>query len=224
MTAIVRATAGAAPPPHPLRQHLEHRQQRLLDRLGRAARLRARSAMSRAHRDLCEVTECLRLLEAPAPPRYAVSALFLVECFHELTKDEDEQLFFVTGPESGGVLVPCVRVAFAHEHRSAVGVTGDTADSHRALINLEVAGHRLLAHCHSHPSQGLSSTTPSGTDQGFQRRLEGAGYPAVGAIFSRDGFVRFFRSNADFTVEVFGAGVERHGPHAVRLPFAGAAR
>ena len=79
-----------------------------------------------------------------------------------------------------------------------------------SIIKLEQFGHRLLAHFHSHPGNGIEANRPSGTNTGFQKRLEDAGYPAVAAIFSRDGYVRFFRLDDDLEIEIYGSGVEQH--------------
>lgn len=142
--------------------------------------------------------------------RYAVSSLFLHECFHQLTADAREQLFFVTGSVMHGEYVLNQRIEFEHQKRSILGVTGDEVATHRALIKLEQFGHKLLGHFHSHPGTGAEATLPSGTDENFQVRLERAGHVAVAAIFSRDGFVRFFRVDKNVHVEVYGAGVVRH--------------
>ncbi|MFY9607380.1 MAG: hypothetical protein WAU45_02035 [Blastocatellia bacterium] len=106
---------------------------------------------------------------------------------------------------------------FKHAKRNVVGVVGNQADTHRLLIKLERFGHRLLAHFHSHPGNGPDATRPSGTDTGFQKRLEDAGYPAVAAIFSRDGYIRFFRLDDDLEIEIYGSGVEQHGKNNFRL-------
>lgn len=149
--------------------------------------------------------------------RYVVSSLFLHECFKELTADRDEQFFFLTGTIVKGVHVLDQRLVFQHAKRSMVGVVGNHGDTHRLLIKLEQFGHRLLAHFHSHPGNGPEATRPSGTDTGFQKRLEDAGYPAVAAIFSRDGYVRFFRLDNDLEVEIYGEGVEQHDKNSFRL-------
>jgi hypothetical protein len=149
--------------------------------------------------------------------RYAVSSLFLHECFKELTADRDEQFFFITGAIVGGTNVLDQRLEFRHSKRSVVGVVGNQTDTHRLLIKLEQFGHRLLAHFHSHPGNGLEATRPSSTDTGFQKRLEDAGYPVVAAIFSRDGYIRFFRLDDDLEIEIYGSGVEQHGKNNFRL-------
>ena len=158
--------------------------------------------------------------EPPEPaiaPLYVVSSLFLDQCFRELTADASEQFFFITGAEIGAARVLDQRIEFAHDKRSVVGVTGNMAATHQLLIRLEQSGHRLLAHFHSHPGTGLAATNPSGTDTGFQKRLESAGYPTVAAIFSRDGYIRFFRLDHDFRLQIHGTGVEDIGGHTYRL-------
>ena len=117
----------------------------------------------------------------------------------------------------GGTYVSDQRLEFQHSKRSIVGVVGNQSDTHRLLIKLEQFGHRLLAHFHSHPGNSLGATRPSGTDTGFQRRLEDAGYPSVAAIFSRDGYIRFFRLDEDLEIEIYGSGVEQHGKNNFRL-------
>jgi hypothetical protein len=149
--------------------------------------------------------------------RYAVSSLFLHECFKKLTADADEQFFFITGSEVDGVLVLDQMAEFAHEIRTRLGVTGDTRATHGLLIKLEHFGHRLLAHFHSHPGIGAGMTRPSGTDMNFQGRLERAGHLAVMAIFSQDGYVRFLRLDGNVDIEIHGKGVERHATGIYRL-------
>ena len=149
--------------------------------------------------------------------QYAISSLFLDECYKALTADRDEQFFFLTGAIVNGVNVLDQKLEFKHNKRSIVGVVGNHADTHRLLIKLEQYGHRLLAHFHSHPGNGLEATRPSGTGTGFQKRLEDAGYPTVAAIFSRDGYVRFFRLDDDLEIEIYGSGVEQHGKNSFRI-------
>jgi len=154
---------------------------------------------------------------AAGPRRYAVSSLFLHESFRKLTADQDEQFFFITGAEVNGVLVLDQWAEFAHQRRSRLGVVADMPSTHRLLIKLEQFGHKFLAHFHSHPGNGADSTRPSGTDEGFQKRLESAGHLAVMAVFSRDGFVRLVRLDRNFAVEIYGEGVERHAENVYRL-------
>jgi hypothetical protein len=151
------------------------------------------------------------------PRRYAVSSLFLHDCFKKLTADPDEQFFFITGAEVDGVHVLDQCAEFAHQRRTRMGVVGDMPSMHNLLIKLEQFGHKFLAHFHSHPGNGPGATHPSGTDQNFQRRLEQGGHLAVMAIFSRDGFIRFIRMDRNFQLEIYGEGVEQYAPDVYRL-------
>jgi hypothetical protein len=183
--------------------------------------------MDRAFRLLRQVNQFLNCLERidrairerkqRTVRQYAVSSLFLHECFKALTADRDEQFFFITGTVVNGTNVLDQRLEFRHSKRNVVGVVGNQSDTHRLLIKLEQFGHRLLAHFHSHPGNGLEATRPTGTDIGFQKRLENAGYPSVAAIFSRDGYIRFFRLDDDLEIEIYGSGVEQHGKNSFRL-------
>jgi hypothetical protein len=150
-------------------------------------------------------------------PRYTVSSLFLHDNFQKLTADRNEQFVFITGTEVNGVFVLDQAHDLDHERRTPGGVTADTRSSHKLLIKFEQFGHRLLASFHSHPGRGAESTRPSGIDENFQRRLESAGHKAVMAIFSRDGYVRFLRLDAQFKLEIFGEGVEQHADNVYRL-------
>lgn len=197
------------------------RREALLRRFAKAAHGSHRRRMLVAHRELQHVAECLAILEGKKrpslAPRFVVSSMFLEQCFRDLTADANEQFFFITGAEVEGVGVLDQKIEFAHQRRTMLGVTGNTSATHRLLIRLEQFGHRLLGHFHSHPGLGLSSTHPSGTDEAFQKRLETAGYPTVAAIFSRDGYVRFFRLSSSFELSVHGEGVEELGQHTYRL-------
>src|SRR5262249_30032817 len=149
--------------------------------------------------------------------RYSVSSLFLHDCYRLLTADSDEQFFFLTGAIVAGTHVLDQRLEFEHTKRGRTAVVGNQADTHRLLIRLEQFGHRLLSHFHSPPGYGVDATTPSGTDNRFQKRLEDAGYPSVAAIFSRDGFVRFFRLDQDLDIQIYGSGVQQHEKNTFRL-------
>jgi hypothetical protein len=202
------------------RQRLLKRRQLLVDDFAKAARGNRPKRLSQLFikiqqtnnflKSLGQIEADTRAAQAAGPRRYAVSSLFLHESFRKLTADEDEQFFFITGTEIEGVMVLDQQAEFAHQTRTRGGVTGDTRATHGLLIKLEQFGHRLLAHFHSHPGEGVDSTRPSGIDQDFQRRLENAGHVAVMAIFSRDGFVRFVRLDHNLEIEVYGNGVEKH--------------
>lgn len=166
---------------------------------------------------LDEIAAELQAKHRASVPRFVVSSYFLHECFKKLTADHSEQFSFITGVELDGTLVLNQLLELEHDKRNVLGVTANSGFTHRLLITLERFKHRLLAHFHSHPGNGADATHPSGTDERFQKRLEQAGHLAVAAIFSRDGFIRFFRMDDKFEIEVFGEGVQKHEHNIFQL-------
>ncbi|MGA2268786.1 MAG: hypothetical protein ABSH44_09985 [Bryobacteraceae bacterium] len=209
------------------RQRLLKKRETLLEGFNKAASAGKGKRLSELYIKIRQTNEFLKSLEqienrrdagaTGGRRRYAVSSLFLHESFKKLTADRDEEFFFITGNEVGGVFVLDQWAEFAHQKRSVVGVTGDAKSTHKLLIKLEQFGHRLLAHFHSHPGNGPDCTNPSGIDESFQRRLESAGHVAVMAIFSRDGFIRFIRLDQNVDIEIYGQRVENHAPGVFRL-------
>lgn len=209
------------------RQVLLTKRESLLAQFSRAANNGKQRRLTELSSKLEQTNEFLAALDqieaeakaksSTATPRFAVSSLFLHESFKKLTADQDEEFFFITGTEIEGTFVLDQWAEFAHQKRSMLGVTADHGSTHRLLIKLEQFGHRLLASFHSHPGIGPASTHPSGTDEGYQKRLESAGHIAVMAIFSRDGFVRFLRMDHAFEIDIYGQGVERHADNVFRL-------
>jgi hypothetical protein len=148
------------------------------------------------------------LTSQPSRPLFVASSLFLHECFKQLTADRREQFFFITGSEVNGALVLDQICTFEHISRTEAGVVGDPKSTHKVLGKLTRFSHRLLAHFHSHPGHGAASTGPSGTDINYQASLERSGYCTIAAIFSRDGYIRFFRLDQNFELQIHGTGVE----------------
>lgn len=158
-----------------------------------------------------------RVGRCTAAPVYVVSTIFLRECHQYLVRDPSEEMHFVTGAEFGRCRVLERRVTFDKAARTAVGVSGDAASTHAVLIDLEGAGHRLTAWMHSHPGHGAHATRPSTIDLGHQARLERGRCPAIGAIFSRDGYVRFFSGGAPFVIHIYGKGVTKSDERLYKL-------
>jgi hypothetical protein len=207
------------------RTTLVDRREKLIARFNESARQRkATTRVCNEIRRTNEFIESLERIEAEntarpntGPRRYAVSSLFLHECYKKLTADKNEQFFFITGSEVENVFVMDQCAEFAHQRRTPMGVVGDFPSTHNVLIKLEQFGHKFLAHFHSHPGTGADATHPSGTDERFQGRLESGGHLALMAIFSRDGYVRFVRMDQNFEIEIYGEGVANYAPAIYRL-------
>lgn len=142
-------------------------------------------------------------------PAYITSSLFLQESYTYLTEGPAEQMHYVTGTRIGNMLSLDRLVTFKYTRHSLVGVEGAPHDTLKALLMLERFGHKLLGWFHSHPGSGHGASIPSQIDLNHQRRLEMGGYPAIGAVFTRDGYVRFFSLNRNFRIEIYGKGVEK---------------
>ena len=165
---------------------LAHRGELLLSFV-EAAQQKKPSKMGRVFQRLRQTNDFLNCLERidkamgekkqHAGRQYAVSSLFLHECYKALTADRDEQFFFLTGAIVNGVNVLDQRLEFKHNKRSIVGVVGNHADTHRLLIKLEQFGHRLLAHFHSHPGNGLEATQALGHGHRLSEAARGCRLP-----------------------------------------------
>jgi hypothetical protein len=148
---------------------------------------------------------------------YLVGSLFLHDCYKELVSGPDERMHYVTGLKLGTVLTMDRIISFALDAATPVFAQGNLASSHQALMRLTRFGHRLHGLFHSHPGRGKEATHPSHIDLDTQERQECGRYPVVGAIFSRDGFVRFFSVRNRFSIVTYGEGIEHVGETVYRL-------
>ena len=155
--------------------------------------------------------------QASRSTHFTVSTVLLQEAYKKLTADRDEQFNFVTGVSLPGNHIMTQMLELKHTRRSFTGVQADPQHTHETLIRLEMSGHRLLAHFHSHPGGGPGSTFPSGIDDRFQNDLERGRHIALMGIFNRDGYIRFIRMKDEFTLTVFGDGIERIESNVYKL-------
>ena len=142
-------------------------------------------------------------------PTYHVSSIFLKKAAQALTRGPDEDLMFATGlMVSRNNYAITELLTFKLAAKSLVTAQGDQRDVTRVLIYLDQHNHKLFMTLHSHPGSGKDATHPSPIDRDFHRRLELGNYPTIGAIFDRQGYVRFYSYKMPFRVSVYGAGVE----------------
>ena len=142
--------------------------------------------------------------------RYRTGSLFIKECAQYLTSSPEEVIHLVSGIELEKDSFLLDRLEKVEYQASMVGAKADVKDLFKKLINLdEKYGHLLLAVFHSHPFGGVAGTCPSGIDRNLQGNLEESGYKTIQAVFSRDGYVRFFSNKLNFEIEVYGKGVEK---------------
>lgn len=159
--------------------------------------------------------ETAKAVERGAPARqenvlrFQASVRFLRQCSDYLISDPHgrERLVLVTGsvtPDGLRVLDQMVHVSF--DQQSAGFVSGNAAETHRKLIELDRDGHELLAMFHSHIMRGAAGTRPSAIDIDHQNRVVSYGSDAIGGIFSLDGYVRLFGTGKPIEVSVYGTG------------------
>ncbi len=78
-------------------------------------------------------------------------------------------------------------------------------------------GNVLGMHFHAHPGDGVGWCQPSGIDTELQQSYEGGDTPTIGAIFSRDRYVRFYTVKREFSIQVCGKEVTRIDENTFRL-------
>jgi len=174
-----------------------------------------------------ERSKNLRVLKTPSrsngvcptqtTSRHAISSLFLLDQWRRLTCGKTEQLIAVGGVRLEGWWTHQIAVFVDYDVVSAGEVRANFASSHRGLVQLSRHAHALTGIFHSHPGFGRGAVEPSSTDLATHARFERAGYPTLGAIFNKDGFVKFFTAGAPFEVQVIGGGVQEVEANVYRM-------
>jgi hypothetical protein len=144
-------------------------------------------------------------------PVYVVSPVTLAQAYAHLTPrlpesgEEPEGMLAVTGVQQDGwrTLEHLIDVPLAKQ--SATTASFDMRQFARIAITLYEKGLALHAIFHSHRFAGQPQ--PSPVDWRLQDLLDQGGYPAIQAVFSEDGYVRFF-ARRPFSVTVAGKGVQ----------------
>ena len=142
----------------------------------------------------------------PEMVTYLVSSLFLHENYDLMKDNAIETFYYVTGPETDGIKILDRIEKFGYEERNGAYAKAVTKDSTMILIKLDLHDHRLWGYFHSHTEPGINGTSPSFVDLNLRDTLDRGGYKAIGVIFSKDGFIRFF-SSKPFRIIIYGEGV-----------------
>jgi hypothetical protein len=156
----------------------------------------------------------------PTLPVYVVNSIFLAECHRYLVSDPRgfEILHLVTGSKVDGQTRTLERMEkVALKSHSHIYAEADQHDLQRRLIWLSEWGLSMHGLFHAHPGSGAGSTRPSSTDLSTHETYERGGYPLVGAIFVRDGYVRFFSHHRPFTIHLSGTRVRQHEEHVFQI-------
>lgn len=139
---------------------------------------------------------------------YKIPSLILLKSFGFLNQQDEESLHLMTGINLGEEIILDMIISVKFAHSSIGGVRADPDDNLKKLVLLDDYGFALYAVVHIHPSNGMRSTHQSDIDKNFQETLERGGYKSVLGIFSRDGFLRFYRTEDDFEIKIIGKGIE----------------
>jgi len=143
------------------------------------------------------------------PNTYIAGSWLLEDAYGFLCGKPVESMHYVSGLKLGNYYTLERITEFDLSAQSSCSVKGDLPSSFKSLMDIEGHGYCLTAWFHSHPGTGKDSVFVSGTDIATQRRLESGKYPVIGAIFSQDGFIRFFSDSLDYDLRVLGKGVKK---------------
>jgi proteasome lid subunit RPN8/RPN11 len=147
---------------------------------------------------------------AAAPYRYVIGSSTLAEAYGFLvqhlpgSRSEPEFMLAVTGVVVDGVRTLERLIEVPMDHQSFGKASFDMQAFNKIANLLYEHDQHLHAVFHSHRFSGPPA--PSGTDKRLQTTLE-EGYPAIQAVFSEDGYVRFFANQRPFAIEIHGKGV-----------------
>jgi hypothetical protein len=176
------------------------------------AALRIGDVAGRGRSLVAELNEEPAAIEPAAPiDIYWISSATIAQAFAYLTQrlpgagQEPEWMLAVTG-----LRWHCLRTL---DHLVEVRIASqsggqakfDTADFTRVGLMLDDHGQGLHGVLHSHRFKG--PPRPSAVDAALQATLD-QGYRVIQAVFSEDGYVRFFGGRRRFAVQVYGKGVQ----------------
>ncbi|MBU2481837.1 MAG: hypothetical protein KJ760_12165, partial [Proteobacteria bacterium] len=141
------------------------------------------------------------------------------ECFHYLNRDRrNESLVDISGIQLDENLIIMERMEYLqHDTQTSVYARSNLISTYKTLMKIDTYGGLLTGVFHIHPGKGPESIRPSVTDINDQMRREKVGMKAIGAIFSRDGFFRFFSKELGINIEIVGKGVKKHDRHLYQL-------
>jgi hypothetical protein len=153
---------------------------------------------------------------------YCMASMTIAEAYAYLTQrlaiknSEPEWMLAVSGLKHGDLYTLENLVEVRLSSQSVAQASFDMKDFTRIAVALYDHGQALHAIFHSHRFKGPPQ--PSGIDHNLQRILDEGGYPAIQAVFSEDGYVRFF-AHKEFSIEIYGKGVVplEHQTHLYRI-------
>jgi hypothetical protein len=161
------------------------------------------------------LAESKPVLPAPAPARtsYCISSAALAQAHAFLVQrlpggaGEPEWMLAVTGLKWDGVRTLEHLIAVRLATQSGARASFDMQHFTSVAVALHEHGQALHAVFHSHRFSGPPG--PSSVDMSFQETLDV--YPAIQAVFSENGYVKFYGGKHPFAIQVYGKGVKQDG-------------
>ena len=144
---------------------------------------------------------------SPEMYTYVASAPFLRRVLKSLLQYPEEDAKYIAGVRHDRFYMMEWMEEFDCDKRSSVRVVGNDMSCLKSQRRIEDNGYEQVVWVHTHSGHGEGAVFTSSIDMGTQRRLERGGYPTIGAVFSRDGFVLFFSDKLPFKMDVRGKGV-----------------
>jgi hypothetical protein len=165
------------------------------------------------------ITEVSNELTAPQSDvvEFAVSTELLYEAFKKATALPTETILYASGSNIGNLFSIERLIEPKLDQSKLCYASVDMESSTKILIELEKYGTLLTGFFHAHPGNGKHSNKPSCTDIKTQVIYENGKFKAIGGIFSRDGYLRFFSDKLDFRVTVSGKGVHYVSKNVYKL-------
>lgn len=178
--------------------------------------------LKEACQELPQIVEKLVDIKKLLPRHSAASAQFLFsawileESFEICTSTKEEGMHFVAGIEVEDQLVATHNVICSYGERSFSNASLDHQATHNLAIRTHDSDHRLLSLFHSQPGNGKSATVPSALDVETQKLWE-QNRQFISGVWSRDGYLRLFSHELEFSVEIIGNTLEKLDENTYRL-------
>jgi len=150
-------------------------------------------------------------------PVYLVGSELLHEAFKKLSAIRSESILYATGNRFGVSYTVTRLIPLQLKDSQIAYARAEMGFSTKVLTELETYGGLLCCYFHVHPGRGVLSNTPSPIDLSCQARLEKGGYPTIGGIFSRDGYLPFFAHKSQFRIAISGKEMENVGKNLFKL-------
>ena len=135
---------------------------------------------------------------------YIVNSMLLADSYRILMQSPVESVHYIAGARFENVMIAQKIIGFDQEYQSEYGAKAESVSSFHALRIMDEFSNKFSIHVHSHPGNGVNANHPSSTDRTYQGNLEKGGYKAIGCIFSRDGWFRFFSNNIRMYIHIVG--------------------